>query len=344
MRYSLVELAPVVPGSSKPAALEHAVAAAGEAERLGYHRFWYAEHHHATGYAAQDPVPLIAVASRETSRIRIGSGAILLNHHSPYAVAERFMMLEALAPGRIDLGLGRSSAGPLVDHALRRERGAAPVDDFFAQVQEIVGLFHHAFDPSHPFHAIDVTHGIEGVPQVWVLGSSGNSAALAGQLGLGYTFGSHINPAMTHPALDRYRRSFTPTSFGPEAPEVMLTLNIVAADDEELAHRLTWPARAMRAGGRDRPIPTLAQADGELDAAQKAQSSTIRGDLIPSQISGTPETLRAQLEPLVRSTGATEIMVQEMLTDPELRSRSRELIARTLAAIEVPEPSAVRSG
>ncbi|ODU04539.1 MAG: luciferase [Pseudonocardia sp. SCN 72-86] len=333
MRYSLVELAPVTPGAGKRAAVEHALVAAEEAEQLGYHRFWYAEHHHTTGYAAQDPAPLVAVASRRTSRIRLGSGAVLLNHHSPYTVAERFLLLEALAPGRIDLGLGRSSAGPLVDHALRRDRRGAPVDDFFSQVEEVVGYYHHAFDAGHPYESIDLTHGIEGVPEVWVLGSSGGSAALAGGLGLGYAFGSHINPAITGAAVARYRQSFTATPFGPREPTVVLTLNIVAADDEELAHRLTWPARALRALGRERPVPTLAQATAELDAAQKAAPSTVRDGVLPDQISGTPHSLRAQLEPLIRATGATEIMVQDMLTDPVLRSRSRQLVAEALAPI-----------
>ncbi|MEU7815940.1 MsnO8 family LLM class oxidoreductase [Pseudonocardia sp. NPDC049154] len=334
MRYSLVELAPVAPGAGKHAALEHALAAAEEAEALGYHRFWYAEHHHTTGYAAQDPAPLVAVASRRTSRIRLGSGAVLLNHYSPYSVAERFLMLEALAPGRIDLGLGRSSAGPPIDHALRRDRRGMPVDDFFSQVAEIVGYYHHTFDTGHPYASIDLTRRVEGVPEVWVLGSSGGSAALAGGLGLGYAFGSHINPAMTGAALEQYRQSYVAKPYGPQAPSVMLTLNIVAADDEDLAHRLTWPARALRILGRERPVPTLAQATAELDALQKAQPSTVRDGVVPPQVSGTPESLRAQLEPLVRETGATEIMVQDMLTDPDLRSRSRELVAEALAPIE----------
>lgn len=330
-----MELAPVAPGSSKQAALAHAITAAQEAERLGYHRIWYAEHHHSTGYAAQDPVPLIAVASQKTSRIRVGSGAVLLNHYSPYSVAERLLMLEAFAPGRIDLGLGRCTATPLIDYALLRDRTSRPADDFAAQVEEIVGYYHHAFDPQHPFARIDLTQGIEGTPEIWLLGSSGNSAGLAGRLGVGYVFGGHINPAMVSSALTRYRQSFVETPFGAQVSRPVLALNIVAADDEELAHRLTWPARALRAGGRDRPIPTLAQATAELDDVHKGQPSAVQGPVMPAQISGTPASLRAQLEPLVRATGAIEVMVQDMLTDFDLRSRSRELIAEALASIEV---------
>ena len=115
MRYSLVELTPVTPGHSKSEALHRALDAAVEAEQLGYHRIWFAEHHNALGYAAQDPVSLIALAAARTERIRVGSGAVLLNHYSPYSVAERFLQLEALSPGRVDLGLGRATGGPVAD-------------------------------------------------------------------------------------------------------------------------------------------------------------------------------------------------------------------------------------
>ncbi|GLL02180.1 MsnO8 family LLM class oxidoreductase [Dactylosporangium matsuzakiense] len=335
MRYSLVELAPVTPGGTKREALERALAAAEEAEQLGYHRCWFAEHHHVTGYAAQDPAPLIAAAAQRTARIRLGSGAVLLNHHSPFTVAERFLMLESLAPGRIDLGLGRATATPLIDLALQRDRTSRPADDFADQVQEIIGYLHTAFDRAHPFAAIDLTPGVDGTPEVWVLGGSGSSAGLAARLGIGYTFGGHIRPELASRALRHYRDRFTGTTFGAGAPQAMLALNIVAADDETSAHRLTWPARALRAGGRDRPIPTLRQAEAELSAAAKAQPSTIAGGVIPAQISGTPATLRAQLEPVIRAAGATEVMIQDMLTDPEARTRSRQIIAETLRSIAI---------
>lgn len=335
MRHSIVELAPVAPGRGKSEALQRAVSAAEEAEQAGYYRIWYAEHHHARSYASQDPVPLIALAAERTDRIRVGSGGVLLNHHSPFAVAERFLLLEALAPGRIDLGLGRSSAGPLVDAALRRDRTARPVDDFGAQVSEIAGYYHHLFGPDHPLADLDLTEGITGVPDLWVLGSSGASAGLAGGLGTGYTFGAHINPALACTALEDYRRRFAATPGGPARPESMLALNIVAADDEEAAHRLTWPARALRSLGRDRPVPTLRDAADELSSELKARPSTIRDGVIPPQISGTPESLRSQLVPLIRRTGATEVIVQDMLSDVEERRHSRALIAETLASIPV---------
>lgn len=336
MRYSIVELAPVAPGGSKTAALERALAAADEAERLGYHRIWYAEHHHTVGYASQDPVALVAAAAHRTTRIRVGSGAVLLNHYSAFSVAERFVMLQAMAPGRIDLGVGRSKSGPLVDYALRRDRDSRLDDDFSVQVQEILGYYHHAFPPSHRLASVNLTSAVDGVPGVWVLGSSGATARLAGQLGIGYVFGAHINPGMTQSALEQYHASFVATPFGPGVPQAMLALNVVAADDEDLAHRLTWPARALRAGGRDRPIPTLGQATAELSQHDKAQTSSIQESVIPPQVAGTVVSLGEQLEPLIRAVGVTEVMVQDMITDFELRGRSRELVAGVLGAIDIP--------
>lgn len=340
MKYSLVELAPVGPSGSKHEALHAAIRAAREAEELGYHRIWYAEHHATAGYASQDPVSLIALATRETERIRVGSGAVLLNHYSPFSVAERFLQLEALTPGRIDLGLGWATGGPLIDAALQRDRNSQPMDDFAQQVQEILAYYHQAFDPEHPFASIDLTAGIAGAPEVWILGSSGNSAGLAGGLGLGYVFAGFINPGTALPALEAHRTSFRPTPFGSERRRNILALNIVAADDEDTAHRLTWPARLLwrrlSARGQRVTTPTLAEAEAELPPEVKNQPSTFDGVTIPSQLSGTAATLREQLEKLVDVTGATEIMVQDMLIDPDLRSRSRELIAEAISGVTLP--------
>ncbi|GAA4885896.1 MsnO8 family LLM class oxidoreductase [Pseudonocardia benzenivorans] len=336
MRYSVVELAPVAPGGTRTAALRRALAAAVEAEQLGYDRIWYAEHHHTVGYASADPVPLIAAAVGRTDRIRVGSGAVLLNHHSAFTVTERFMMLQSMAPGRVDLGIGRSSAGPVVDQALRRDRGSRPVDDFPAQVQEVLGHVHRAFPQGHRFATLDLTRAVDGVPEVWLLGSSVASARLAARLGIGYVFGAHIDPATTQAALDQYRAGFVGTPFGSGAPRAILALHLAAADDEDLAHRLTWPARALRAGGRDRPIPTVAQAAAELGSDERARPSSIRGPVIPPQVAGTAEALREQLEPLVRALGVTEVMVQDMINDVELRSRSREIVAKVLGSIDAP--------
>ncbi|HIW90702.1 MAG TPA: MsnO8 family LLM class oxidoreductase [Candidatus Corynebacterium avicola] len=337
MRYSLVELAPVTPGHSKPEALQRSLDAAVEAEGLGYHRIWFAEHHNALGYAAQDPVSLIALAAARTERIHVGSGAVLLNHYSPYSVAERFLQLEALSPGRVDLGLGRANGGPAADLALKRDRRSPMQDDYAEQIQEILAYYHHAFDESHPFATLDPTHGIDGVPEVFSLGSSGSSAGLAGKLGIGYAFAGFINPGSAHAALSAYRDNFEATPFGSGEPQSILALNIVAAPTQEEAHRLTWPNRAMWSDlrdGKQGPVRLLADAEAHLTDEQKDAPSQVDGLALPQCLSGDPETLREQLQPIVTEFGVTEIMVQDALNDPELRSQSRALIAEGLGAIE----------
>lgn len=325
MKVSLVELAPVRAGGTKHEALAGAVSAAREAERFGYHRIWYAEHNHTAAFAAQDPATLIALAAARTDRIRVGSGAVLLNHYRPFHVAERFQQLEALTPGRIDLGLGRATAGPLV------HTGRSSVT-FADQVRELLAHQHRDFPVDHPFATVDITAGIGAVPEVWVLGSSGKSAGLAGELGLGYVFAGFINPTAAVGSLRTHRESFAESG----EHRGILALNIVAADDAASAHRLTWPARALkqlRLTGGETFVPTLAQAAELLSPVVKQQPSHFDGSTIPAQLSGTVESLREQLSRIVELTGATEIMVQDMLVDSAERSRSRELIAAAIKQI-----------
>ncbi|QGU06901.1 Limonene 1,2-monooxygenase [Corynebacterium occultum] len=325
MQVSLVELAPVRASGTKHEALAAAVSAATEAEGFGYHRIWYAEHNHTPAFASQDPATLIALAAARTNRIRVGSGAVLLNHYRPFHVAERFQQLEALTPGRIDLGLGRATAGPLV------HPGHSSVS-FADQLRELLAHQHRGFPGNHPFATVDITAGIGGVPQVWVLGSSGKSAGLAGELRLGYVFAGFINPTAAVDSLRAYRESFA----GAGQHRGMLALNIVAADDMVSAHRLTWPARALkqlRLTGDEIFVPTLAQAAKLLSPVAKQQPSHFDGSTIPAQLSGTVESLREQLSRIVELTGATEIMVQDMLVDGAERSRSRELIAAAVTGI-----------
>ncbi|WP_297007985.1 MsnO8 family LLM class oxidoreductase [uncultured Corynebacterium sp.] len=337
MRYSLVELGPVRQGSGKHDALEAALAAATEAERLGYHRIWYAEHHNSSTFASQDPVSLIALAARETSTIRVGSGAVLLNHYSPFSVAERFLQLEALFPGRIDLGLGRATGGPVVDAALQRDRSSQRVDDYAQQVQEILAYYYDAFAVNHPFVSIEMATGVPGRPQVWVLGSSGSSAGFAGQLGLGYVFAGFINPRTAEDALAAHRSQFTASAFGPSEREAILALNMVGGATEEEARRRTWPARLMHRrlrSGQEPWVSTVAEAEAQLPLTDRMLSGHVGASGIPMQVCGTVESLRSQVQELVERTGATEVMVQDMLVDAGERSESRAVIAEALAGVD----------
>ncbi|PWI05650.1 LLM class flavin-dependent oxidoreductase [Streptomyces sp. NWU339] len=334
MKLSLVELGTVTPGTDKTTALRSALDAARQAEELGYHRIWYTEHHGTPGFASHAPELLIALAARETSRIRVGSGAVLLNHYSPFKVAETFLQLEALSPGRIDLGLGRATTGPVIDLALRRDRTARLVDDFDGQVQEILAYLHGAFPEDHPFAQIDLTAGVATRPDVWLLGSSGSSARLAGRLGLGYAFAAFINPARGEQALLGHRHAFTPTAFGSTDHRAMLAVNVVVADTDAEARRLVWPTRALYARlgrmGSSATVPTVAEAERELSKAEKDAPTVIHGGHWPRQLAGSPDTVREQLQLMAAATGAQEIMVQDIIPDPDARAKSRALLADAL--------------
>ncbi|GGS64274.1 MsnO8 family LLM class oxidoreductase [Streptomyces griseoviridis] len=333
MKLSLVELATVAPGTDKPQALNDVLDAARQAEDLGYHRIWYAEHHDTAGFAAQAPEILIALAARATSRIRVGSGAVLLNHYSPYKVAETFLQLEALAPGRIDLGLGRATAGPLVDLALRRDRHTPPADDYNQQIEEV--LAHLGLHPDHgsAFARLDPPAGIPTRPQVWILGSSGTSAQTAAELGLGYAFAGFINPDAAPRALLRHG-AYAHAVTGPADRRALLAVSAVVADTDAEARRLSWTRTALLARtirtGTSTPVPTVEEAAAELSDAEKNAPTVITDGRWPRQIAGSPATVRDQIEQMTKATGVDEVMIQDIVADPEARAHSRTLLAQAL--------------
>ncbi|WP_072807475.1 MsnO8 family LLM class oxidoreductase [Rhodococcoides yunnanense] len=335
MKISVVELATVAPGTDKTRALEESIDAARRAEDAGYHRIWYAEHHDTGGFASHAPEILIALAARTTRRIRVGSGAVLLNHYSPFKVAETFLELEALAPGRIDLGLGRATAGPVVDLALRRDRNSRPVDDFRQQVLEVRAHLNRDFPAEHVFSHLDPGSGIASRPEVWILGSSGSSSSMAAELGLGYAFATFIDPDSAAPALTRHRAEFKPNKHSSYAGHPgMLSVSAVVADTDAEAQRLSWSrtallARLAREGTAAR-LPSAEEAARELTQHQKDIPSVITDGRWPRQIAGSPATIADQIEQMVDATGVEEIMLQDMIADPAARAHSRNLFAQAL--------------
>lgn len=334
MKLSLVELATVAPGGDKAQALKDSVDAAKQAEDLGYHRIWYAEHHDSASTASSAPEILIALAAGATSRIRVGSGAVLLNHYSPYKVAETFLQLEALAPGRIDLGLGRATAGPVVDLALRRDRDVAPADDFAQQVQEVLAYFHGRFPADHPFAHLNPAAGVASRPEMWILGSSGNSARMASELGLRYAFAGFINPAGAERALLRHAAFATPAANASAGGRGILSVSAVVADTDAEARRLNWSRTALMARlarqGTAAQVPTVEEAERELSQEQKDTPTVITDGRWPSQIAGSPATVRDQLEQMAKATGVDEVMAQDIIADPTARAHSRALLAKAL--------------
>jgi luciferase family oxidoreductase group 1 len=324
---SVLDLAPVGEGSDPAAALRASLVLAAEAERLGYRRYWVAEHHNMPGIASSAPAVLLAHAAGVTSSIRLGSGGVMLPNHASLVVAEQFGMLEALHPGRIDLGIGRApGTDQLTALALRRSRRGLDADDFPDQLVELIGYFDGDFPEGHPFRSITAVPGRGYRPALWLLGSSDYSARAAGLLGLPFSFAHHFAAANTLPALAVYRETFRPSADLP-APYVMLGVNVLAADTDERARYLAGSGRLaflrLRSGRPGRyPTPEEAAAY-TFTPAEKEAIRAWSG----SQIVGGPEAVRRGLDELIARTGADELMVTTLTHDPADRLTSYRLVA-----------------
>jgi luciferase family oxidoreductase group 1 len=328
---SVLDLAPVAEGSTPADALAGALRLAREAERLGYHRYWVAEHHSMPGIASSSPAVLLARVAAETSTIRLGSGGVMLPNHSPLVIAEQFGMLEAFEPGRIDLGIGRApGTNPATAYALRRGASGSDGEDLPQQLAELIAHFTGGFPERHPYSSIHATPARGYQPAIWLLGSSDYSAHLAGQLGLPFSFAHHFAAANTEAALEVYRSAFRPSDVL-DAPYVMLGVNVVCAPDESDAQRLALPGHLaflrLRQGK-----PGLYPSPEEAAEYQFTpfEREAIRGWTSSHHI-GDPEQVRAGLEDLVARTGADELMLTTMLHSIDDRIRSFELVADALA-------------
>lgn len=331
MRLSIVELATVAPGTTEADGLADAIITAQDAEALGFHRAWFAEHHLSRSHASHHPELLIAMAGARTTDIRVGSGAVLLNHYSPFKVAEMFQQLEAMLPGRVDLGLGRATGGPVVDAALRIDRRAQPVDDQAQRVSEVVAWLHQAFPAGHPFAGQPLMPSVPHVPQTWLLGSSPGGPALAAGLGIGYAFAAFINPQAAGHALRAYRRAFRPTGFGPQTPAAMLAVNVSLGEDADDARRLVASAKGFYARlqrlGITATIPTAQEALRELTPAQHAEPTTIVDGRWPRFVAGDAGQVEQTLRQMLDESAADELMIQNLIADPDGRRASHRRLA-----------------
>ncbi|MER7460738.1 LLM class flavin-dependent oxidoreductase [Micromonospora sp. NPDC126480] len=323
---SVLDLAPVARGASAGEALRHTTELARRTEELGYHRFWVAEHHNMPAIASSAPAVLLAHLAAHTSTMRLGSGGVMLPNHAPLVVAEQFGTLEALHPGRIDLGVGRAPGTDQVTAlALRRTMEGLSAEGF---PRELADLMNH-FTGEEP-GPITATPGRGLRPEIWLLGSSGFSAQLAGLLGLPFSFAHHFSAQNTLPALALYRQSFRPSRWL-ERPYAMVAVNAVCAETDERAQWLAGPAALsflrLRAG-RPEPLATPEEAAAypytELEREFVAQRRE-------GQATGSPETVARQLGDLVARTGADELMLTTLVYDVADRVRSYELIAERVA-------------
>ncbi|GAA0965175.1 LLM class flavin-dependent oxidoreductase [Actinocorallia libanotica] len=331
MRLSVVDLGLVAPGGDEKQALADSVRFAAHVERLGFHRIWFAEHHANAMGASHHPELLIAAVGARTSRIRVGSGAVLMNHYSPFKVAEMFKQLEAMFPGRVDLGMGRATAGPVIDLALQRDRENPAHADHLQQVAETVLWLHGGFPDDHPFAGPRLMASVPEVPQTWLLGSSPGGSDLAAGLGIGYTFAGFINPQSAAPALRAYRERFRPRGFGLSGPRAILGVNVTVAETEHEAERLVGSAKAyyarLRRGRFDTLVPSADEAARELTPSERDEPTSIAAGRWPRFIAGDPDQVRATLERMAAESGADEIMIQNMIAEPADRHRSHELLA-----------------
>jgi luciferase family oxidoreductase group 1 len=324
---SVLDLTLVDSGSSGPQALRNTIETAQVAERLGYHRIWLAEHHNTAAIASPAPEVMIGVLARETSSIRLGSGGIMLPNHSPLKVAETFRVLEALAPGRIDLGIGRApGTDTLTALALRRSQDALRADDFPEQLAELRGYNSEDFQRVHPFGKIKAEPADVPLPPIWILGSSDFGARLAAALGLPFSFASHINMEMAIPALNYYKSAFVPSP-ELERPRSMIAVSTICAesDEEVIYHRHSADLSALRLiTGRFGPIPS------PEEAMVYSWSDVERRHIQPMRdrlIAGTPDQVRERITTLVDATGADEVMVMSRMWGHGNRLRSLELLA-----------------
>ncbi|GDY32970.1 LLM class flavin-dependent oxidoreductase [Gandjariella thermophila] len=335
---SVLDLAPVPSGSTTARALRNSLDLARRVERLGYTRYWVAEHHNMPGIASSSPAVLIGQLAAATSTLRVGSGGVMLPNHPPLVVAEQFGMLEALPPGRIDLGIGRApGTDQATARALRRSAGPLSADDFPQQLAELVDYFAEAAeDGSAP--RVRAVPAAGNRPPVWLLGSSGYSAQLAGLLGLPFAFAHHFSADNTLPALALYRESFRPSPHL-DRPYAMVAAALYAANTDEHARWIAAPAALAFVHlrhGRPGPLPTPEEAASypytPLD--EEIVRSRLAGQLI-----GGPDTVRRQADELLAATEADELMLTTMVHDHADRVRSYDLFAE-LAGLEPVEAPA----
>ncbi|MEO8313767.1 MAG: LLM class flavin-dependent oxidoreductase [Pseudomonadota bacterium] len=321
VKLSILDLAHVPLGSDVAQALRNTLDYARHADLLGYQRFWLAEHHNMPGIASAATSVVIGQVAAATQRIRVGAGGIMLPNHSPLVIAEQFGTLEALFPGRIDLGLGRApGTDGLTWRALRRDPSAS--DRFPDDVLELQSLL----GPVQPGQRVRAVPGADSNVPLWILGSSLFGAQLAAKFGLPYAFASHFAPAALNDALRVYRENFQPSA-QLQNPYAMAGVNVIVADTDEEARYLFTSLQQVVVGIVTGTRGRLAPPVDHLDSLPPQVQHQVNGFLGCSCV-GSPQTVRAGLEELVAETGADELIVASAIFDHAARVRSSELLAQ----------------
>ena len=325
----MLDQVPVPAGSSGAQAVAASVELAVASEALGYRRYWVAEHHNTPSLASASPEVVVAAVAARTTSIRVGSGGVLLSHYSPLKVAETFRLLDALAPGRVDLGVGRTpGTDPVTEAALQYRPGALGDEHFAQKVVDLVGFLDGTLDPGHPYSSVRaVPTGLPGDgPDVWVLGSSSTGAAAAAYLGLPFAFAHFITDRFGPQILQSYRKGFTPSARLSQ-PRALVAVSVVCADTDAEAARLATSLDVwrLRSEGAERgpllpPDEAAAVALSPLDRDRVAQHRA-------ALVVGDPARVRLKLEELAASFGVDELVVLTVCHDPAARLRSYHLLA-----------------
>jgi luciferase family oxidoreductase group 1 len=326
VRRSVLDLAVVPDGATTSEALADTTALARRAEALGYDRFWVAEHHNFPTIASTSPPVLMAHLAASTSRIRIGSGGVMLPNHPALVVAEQFAMLEALHPGRIDLGIGRApGTDPATASALRRSPAGLGAEDFPSELLDVMGMLGDRRRDQGAWDRFKATPALDSCPEIVLLGSSGFSAQLAGILGLRYAFAHHFDVGTAisvSEAVEVYRESFRASAVLDE-PYMVVTAGVLAAETCGEAEHLAGPARlamlALRTGRRFALLsPEQAEQHPDIDVARSMPSNRIVGD---------PDHVAGRLQELAEHTGADEIMISTMTHGLPERLTTLDIVA-----------------
>ncbi|QWK78661.1 LLM class flavin-dependent oxidoreductase [Ochrobactrum sp. BTU1] len=323
---SVLDLSPVPEGSDAGQSLRNTLELAQQAEKLGFTRYWLAEHHNMPGIASAATSVVIGHVAAGTSTIRVGAGGIMLPNHSPLVIAEQFGTLASLFPGRIDLGLGRApGTDQLTAHALRRNLESS-ANDFPRDVVELLNYF----KPADPAQRVQAVPGAGLNVPVWILGSSLFGAQLAAMLGLPYGFASHFAPADMERAVELYRERFEPSEYL-QKPYVMLGLNVIAADTDEEAHHLfTSQLQAFVNLRSGRPGKLPAPVVGYQEQLDPSAQALVR-QMLSCRVVGGPEAVDKGIREFAERTGADELMVTGMIYDHQKRLRSYEIVSNSMA-------------
>ena len=330
LRLGVLDQSPIAAGSTGSQALRNTLDLARLADELGYSRYWVAEHHGSPMLAGASPEALIGPIAAATSRLRVGSGGVMLPHYSPFKVAETFGVLSGLFPGRIDLGLGRTDGtdDPVTQFALQRDRNHPQPDDFSEQLTELLAHLDDRMPPDHLFARLPaLLPGRPEGPLCWLLGSSPQSAIWAAQLGLPYAFADFINPWAGLDVVQLYRDRFV-ASTRLSAPQAIVAVWSLCADDDEEADRLADSARMvalLARRGRFAPVPDVELAVRFVERRTRARRP--EPALVKRLVVGSPAKVRGELEALAHDYATDELLIVNITHDHDARRRSYELLA-----------------